>query len=243
MQQMDTEMSQEENSKLQVHHVNQRRFVIPDIHGCSKTFRRLVTEVLRLESGDELYLLGDMIDRGPDSKGVLDFILEMRAHGLNVRGVKGNHEEMCLRSGESMAFMELWLANGGLATLSSFGAESAAEIPRQYRDLLSSLPNYIQLDAFIIVHAALNFAGSDPFADTGAMLWQRDCSVDPVRIGGRRLVSGHTPVTREQLAASLTTDRVLLDNGCVFSNRPGMGSLTALELNSMSVWYQDNIDS
>jgi serine/threonine protein phosphatase 1 len=220
-----------------------RRFVIPDIHGCCRTFRSLVSEVIRLERADELYLLGDMIDRGPDSKGVLDFILELRDQGFSIKGVKGNHEEMCLRAGEGLEFMELWIVNGGLATLRSFAAENAGEIPRRYRDLLRSLPNYIQLDDFVIVHAALNFDSSDPFADIEAMLWMRECSVDPSRIGGRRLVSGHTPVTREQLTTSLTTDRILLDNGCVFTGRPGLGSLTALELNSMSVWYQDNIDS
>ena len=219
-----------------------RRFVIPDIHGCCRTFRNLVSEVIRLERADELYLLGDMIDRGPDSEGVLDFVLELQDQGFSVKGVKGNHEEMCLRSDENLEFMELWIANGGLATLRSFEVESAGEIPGRYRNLLHSLPNYILLDDFVIVHAALNFDSSDPFADTEAMLWMRECSVDPSRIGGRRLVSGHTPVTREQLTASLASNRILLDNGCVFAGGPGLGSLTALELNSMKVWYQDNID-
>lgn len=220
-----------------------RRFVIPDIHGCCRTFRRLVSELIRLEPGDELYLLGDLIDRGPDSKGVLDFIFELRDQGFSVSAVKGNHEEMCLKAGEGLQFLELWLANGGLATLRSFKAESACEIPPSYRDLLRSLPNYILLDAFVLVHAALNFASSDPFADTEAMLWLRDCSVDPARIGGRRLVSGHTSITRQQLEASLATNRILLDNGCVFTGTPGLGSLAALDLDSMRVCYQDNIDS
>lgn len=219
-----------------------RRFVISDIHGCCRTFRSLVSEVIRIEGGDELYLLGDMIDRGPDSKGVLDFILELRDQGIGINGVKGNHEEMCLRSGESLSMMALWIANGGLATLRSFGVASAGEIPRRYRNLMRTLPDYILLDDFVIVHAALNFDISDPFADRNAMLWMRDCSVVSSRIGGRRLISGHTPVTREQLEASLATDRILLDNGCVFGGRPGLGSLTALELNSMVVWYQENME-
>jgi serine/threonine protein phosphatase 1 len=219
-----------------------RRFVIPDIHGCCRTFRRLVSEVIRLEPTDELYLLGDMIDRGPDSRGVLDFFMELRAQGFSVKGVKGNHEEMCLQADSNLESMALWLVNGGLATLDSFEVESAGDIPGTYRKLLQSLPNYLLLDDFVIVHAGLNFAGNDPFADTEAMLWMRDCSVDPSRIGGRRLVSGHTPVTAEQLTASLATDRILIDNGCVFTGRSGLGRLTALELNSMKVWYQDNID-
>jgi serine/threonine protein phosphatase 1 len=198
--------------------------------------------MLRLERADELYLLGDLIDRGPDSKGVVDFILELRTQGYSVAVVKGNHEDMCLRSGDGLEEMELWLANGGVATLLSFAAESVEDIPPLYRDFLRSLPHYTLLDDFVIVHAALNFDISDPFADTRAMLWMRNCRVDPARIGGRRLVSGHTAVTREQLTASLTTNRILLDNGCVFKGRPGLGSLTALELNSMQVFFQDNVD-
>ena len=131
---------------------------------------------------------------------------------------------------------------GGLATLLSFGVEGPGDIPQRYRLYLRSLPYFIALDDFIIVHAALNFHRDDPFADTEAMLWQRDCTVDPVRIGGRRLVSGHTPVTREQLEASLKGGRIMLDNGCVFPPKAGFGSLTALELNTLQLWYQENID-
>jgi serine/threonine protein phosphatase 1 len=219
-----------------------RRFVIPDIHGCARTFRRLVSEVIGLKGDDRLYLLGDLIDRGPDCKGVLDFIFELRDNGFAVQSVRGNHEEMCLRAGESLEFMELWIINGGLATLRSFDAEEPVDIPRHYRLFLDSLPNYLLLDDFVIVHASLNFDLADPFSDTEAMLWRRECIVDPSRTGNRRLVSGHTPVTREQLEASLTTYRIMLDNGCVFAPRPELWSLTALELNSMKVSYQENID-
>lgn len=219
-----------------------RRFVVPDIHGCARTFRRLVREGIGLTKDDHLYLLGDMIDRGPDSKGVLDFIFELRETGFSVQGVKGNHEEMCLHAGDSFEDMVLWIVNGGQATLDSFDAEGPGDIPRVYRLFLASLPYYIILDDFILVHGSLNFDLADPFADSEAMLWQRECTVDSSRIGGRRLIAGHTPVTREQLEASLKGDRIMLDNGCVFPVKPGIGSLAALELNSMRVWYQENID-
>lgn len=222
--------------------MNPRRFVIGDIHGCARTLRTLVEEGIGLAKSDELYLLGDLIDRGPDSKGVLDFILELRKQGFFVMSVKGNHEEMCLLAGEDLQYLEMWLANGGFASLRSFDAEGPSEIPREYRFFLRSLPHYILLDDYVIVHASLNFDLADPFGDTEAMLWLRECSVDSARIGGRRLVSGHTAITREQLEASLKTDRILLDNGCVFTGRPGMGSLAALELNSLKLTYQNNVD-
>jgi serine/threonine protein phosphatase 1 len=222
-----------------------RIFVIGDVHGCARTLRYLVTQVIRLAPGDSLYLLGDLIDRGPDSKGVLDFIFQLAATGFNVTPVRGNHEEMCLRAPYNQSGMDMWTANGGLATLESFQADGPGDIPHNYLHFLQSLPYYVLLDDFVIVHAGLNFeltAPFDPFDDTGAMLWTRSDVVDRQRIGGRRLVCGHTMVTRQRLEASLLSDKIMLDNGCVTARWPDMGYLAALELNSMQLSWQKNID-
>ena len=219
-----------------------RRFVIPDIHGCAVTFRRLVQDTIRLTTDDELFLLGDLIDRGPDSKGVLDFIFELRTAGFSVMAVRGNHEDMYLRAGDDRQAMDLWVANGGYATLASFRADGPGDIPHNYQFYLRSLPYYLLLDGFVIVHAGLNFDTADPFDDTTAMLWTRSAVVDLSRTGNRRLVCGHTPVSRAQLEASLTSSKIMLDNGCVFGDRSDMGSLAALELNSLTVSYLNNLD-
>ncbi|OGU17767.1 MAG: serine/threonine protein phosphatase [Geobacteraceae bacterium GWC2_53_11] len=219
-----------------------RTFVIGDIHGCADTLRRLVEEKLQPSPADRIYLLGDLIDRGPDSKGVLDFIFELRKRGLTVESIRGNHEEMFLHAGDDPANFGLWALNGGLATLASFRAESPRDILPRYRTFLEFLPLYILLDEFVLVHAGLNFDLPDPFHDTEAMLWTRSPFVDPLRIGGRRLVCGHTTITREQLEASLVSDKITLDNGCVFPERPGFGNLAALELASMTLFLQPNLD-
>jgi serine/threonine protein phosphatase 1 len=219
-----------------------RSFVIGDIHGCAATLRRLVDVRLRPLPTDRIYLMGDLIDRGPDSKGVLDFIFELRDRGLSVSSVRGNHEEMCLLAGDDHYYMGVWAANGGLATMESFQADGPDDISHRYREFLASLPYYILLDAFVIVHAGLNFDPPSPFDDTSAMLWTRSPVVYQLRIGGRRLICGHTPVSRKQLEASLDKNKIMIDNGCVYVGRPGMGSLAALELGSMKVHYQENID-
>ena len=222
-----------------------RIFAIGDIHGCARTLRHLVTQVICLAPGDSLYLLGDLIDRGPDSKGVLDFIFQLAAAGFNVTSVRGNHEEMCLRAPYNQSAMDMWTANGGLATLESFKADGPGDIPNHYLHHLHTLPYYVLLDDFVIVHAGLNFeltAPFDPFDDTGAMLWTRSDVVDRQRIGGRRLVCGHTMVSRQRLEASLFSDKIMLDNGCVTARWPDMGYLAALELNSMQLPFQKNID-
>ncbi len=219
-----------------------RTFIIGDVHGCAATLRRLVEVALRPEPTDRICLLGDLIDRGPDSKGVLDFIFELRERGLRVDSIRGNHEEMYLQAGNDSHSQGLWYANGGLETLASFQADGPDDIPRRYRDLLDSFPLYILLDDFIIVHAGLNFDTPDPFGDTGAMLWTRSTYVDRERIGGRRLICGHTLVSQSRLEASLGSSKIMLDNGCFFNDRDGMGNLAALELESMTLYVQPNME-
>jgi calcineurin-like phosphoesterase family protein len=219
-----------------------RRFVIPDVHGCVVTLKRLVTDLLGLTRSDRLYLLGDLIDRGPDSRGVLDFLLDLRRHGYTVAAVRGNHEEMLLNSCHDRSSFRLWLLNGGHATLDSFGVEDACEIPLRYRQFLADLPDYLLLDEYVLVHACLDCRSDEPFADRETMLWGRSCSVDLAKTGGRRLVTGHTSLRRAEVEASLKTSRITLDNGCVYRGAPGLGSLAALELNTGTLCFQPNCE-
>jgi serine/threonine protein phosphatase 1 len=219
-----------------------RRFVIPDIHGCERTFSHLLKDVIRLQKTDTLYLLGDTIDRGPRSKGVIDTILNLQAEGYEVHPLRGNHEDMFLKSCRDRSYFHLWMLNGGHTTLASFGVEDGCEIPLPYRSFIESWPYFIELADFILVHAGLNFRIDNPLTDTEAMLWSRDLIIDKRLLGGRKLIGGHTPFNREEIRHSLTRDRILLDNGCVYSGEAGMGSLTALELNAMTLYFQENID-
>ena len=220
----------------------ERTFVIGDIHGCAATLRRLVEDTLRPLPSDRIYLLGDLIDRGPNSKGVLDFIFELRESGLFIESIRGNHEEMFLQTCDDSSYLESWSVNGGRATMASFQADGPGDISRRYRDFLRSFPLYILLEEFVIVHAGLNFDVPHPLSDSEAMLWTRSHFVDRQRIGGRRLICGHTPVALARLEASLSSDKILLDNGCVFIDRPGMGNLAALELENMTLFLQPNMD-
>ena len=219
-----------------------RRFAIPDVHGCAATLRRLVEKVIHLTRDDELYLLGDLIDRGPDPRGVLDYLLALGEGGYRVASVRGNHEQMLLDACRDRDSFRLWLLNGGHATLESFGVEDACEIPLSYRKFLTGLPYYLLLDDFVLVHGCLDCRLDDPFSDLEAILWSRDCPVDPAKLGGRRVVCGHTPQSRELIRGSLTNDRIMLDNGCVFRGYPGLGSLTALELNTLTLLFEENCD-
>ena len=218
-----------------------RRFVIPDIHGCSLTFNSLIHQVLQVRKTDRVYLLGDMIDRGPRSKEVLDLIMELRARGFSICCLRGNHEQMLLDAPRSADNLRTWILNGGYATLDSFGVSKVADIPRRYVEFVHNLPFYIELEDCILVHAGLNFEEGEPFSDTHAMLWKRTISVTRRQTSSRRLICGHTPHGRNEVRASLTTDIITLDNGCVY-REPGLGALAALELNSLELVFQQNLD-
>jgi len=219
-----------------------RHFVISDIHGCALTFSRLLDRVIRLQRSDTLFLLGDTIDRGPRSKEVLDKVRELQLSGYDIRSVRGNHEEMLINSCRDRSYFRIWMINGGHETLRSFGVEDACEIPPAYRRLMESFPFFMEYGDFIMVHASLNFRMQDPFEDREAMLWSRSREAINSLIGGKRLIGGHTPLDMDEIRRSLTTDKIMLDNGCVYIGEPGLGSLLALELETMTLYSQKNID-
>ncbi len=219
-----------------------RRFVIPDIHGCARTFRRLLQEVIVVRRTDTVYLLGDTIDRGPASKEVIDAITSLKAQGYGIHPLRGNHEEMFLKACRDRNHFYMWMQYGGRETLNSFAVEDPCEVPLSYRQFLGSFPYFIELEEFILVHGGLNFKIPDPLLDWDAMLWSRDNEVVKELIGGRRVICGHTPVKQDEIRLSLATDHIWLDNGCVYKGEAGLGALAALELNSMSLLFQENID-
>ena len=195
-----------------------------------------------MQRSDTVFLLGDTIDRGPRSREVLDTILEFRSKGYDIRSIRGNHEEMLLNSCRDRGCFRIWMMNGGHETLRSFGVEDACEIPPMYLMLMESFPFYLEYGDYIIVHANLNFRMPDPFEDREAMLWSRSREVASRLIGGKRLIGGHTPVDMEEIRRSLSTDKIMLDNGCVYAGEPGLGNLLALELETMTLYSQKNID-
>lgn len=229
-----------------------RRFVIGDIHGCIRTFQYLVKEVLHLGPADTLFLLGDTIDRGPGSKAVIDYIMELSVSST-VRPVMGNHEFMMLRSLEDEDFFRMWILNGCAQTLISFGVDpsrvhnrdSVFQIPPAYFDFFRGWPLYEETDDFFFVHAGLDAFSKDPLSDVQTLLWTRNEDAPRDILKGRKLIHGHTPV-----ALSLIHDRfrdpgakvLNLDGGCVYNKYPDLGILVALDLDQMKLHSVRNRD-
>ncbi len=91
----------------------ERIFAIGDIHGCRKTFEKLLKDKIQLTKEDEIYCIGDYIDRGDDSKGVIDLIINLRTDGYKIKILRGNHEQMMLEAATDKKALSLWLDNGG----------------------------------------------------------------------------------------------------------------------------------
>lgn len=233
-------------------------WVIPDIHGCSKTLKSLIHEQIRPTRNDGLFFLGDYIDRGPDPRGVIDYILELRDDEYNVKCLKGNHEDFLLRLYDNDVrprrwydlfqknrLKKEWFRYGGRETLKSFSARDVHHIPEKYIQWIRQLPFYLEMDAHILVHAGFNFDLPDPFSDTHAMLWAKDFKVIPEKIGFKRVVHGHVPVSLDFIdlvAKSDNFDFIDLDNGVYMPGKEGFGNLVAMELHSHELVIQPNLD-
>ena len=235
-----------------------KSWVIPDIHGCKKTLQALIENQIKPDKFDVLYFLGDFIDRGPDSKGVLDYIMNLEAQEFQVHYLKGNHEDYCIQAWEqdqnSKFFLgirqkkkiqKIWETHGGKETLASFGVKYASEIPEKYIDWMRKGRYYIELENYILVHAGMNFNIDDPLTDTFAMLWTREFRVQPQKIRNKKVIHGHVPVDLEfmhHVMQSKSYHFVDLDNGVYMENRAGYGNLVAYELHAQEQLIQTNID-
>ena len=214
--------------------------------------------MIKLKKEDTLFILGDIIDRGPDSKGVIDYIMQLEADGYKVTTLRGNHEDYLLKvieSEKNQGFWprlggqgktrKEWFRFGGDTTLKSFGVARISNIEDKYVDWLKALPYFAKYGRFLIVHAGFNFKKDDIFEDENAMLWIRDYEIVPEKLGGRTIIHGHVPVDLEFIYSCLdstTFHFIALDNGVYMYDRPGYGNLMALELNTLAVRIQPNLD-
>ncbi len=210
------------------------RYTISDIHGCPKTFRLALSEI-NLQPTDELFLLGDYIDRGPDSLGVLEMIWDLEDSGQNLVCLRGNHEEMVLD-----------YANGKRGR---YSWAPPPAIKQQTIDWFAALPHYHETPGYILVHAGLNFRSKDPLQEKHAMLWERywydDMIFNPDFLGDRIIIHGHTPADMLQIKAGIRhmsrNKYACIDSGCS-QVKEGMGYLTVLNLDTQEGAFVRCID-
>ncbi|MBI1192196.1 MAG: serine/threonine protein phosphatase [Bacteroidetes bacterium] len=232
------------------------RYAIGDVHGCLQTLEALL-EQLGVGQGDTLIFLGDYIDRGPDSKGVIDLLMRLPQQGIACICLKGNHEALMIDACRKprLDTLNRWVRNGGLQTLQSFGLDPSrlTEVPEHYLAWMEQLPVIYHSENYVCVHAGLDLTAEDPLApDESAMLWIRnwlDEAAMERRFPGLRVLHGHTPQQRWVLERSWENKRPALDldTGCVYADRDdAMGWLSAYDLDGdqlMFARYQEKTHS
>ena len=191
-------------------------YAIGDIHGALHKLRALLARCEAHAGGRarRYVFLGDYVDRGPDSAGVLRLLREMQANGPDVVALLGNHEDVMLAAVDGTIDPEGWLSQGGAATLHSYGVADLAALPRGDLDWLRTLPLVKDDGRRFFVHA-----GVDPRRPLDAqraddLLWIRAPFLDDPRDYGRLIVHGHTPV--DSGTPDWRGNRLNLDTGAVF---------------------------
>jgi serine/threonine protein phosphatase 1 len=202
-------------------------YSIGDIHGCLDKLTELVRRC-NDDAADQpmrFVFLGDYVDRGPDTRGVISFLLGLQqSHPDRDIFLKGNHEDLLVAAADSEFFEERWLENGGIETLQSYGLKRAAEIPEDHVNWLRRLPLSFDDGLRFFVHAGVHPDRPLDRQDDDDLLWIRKPFLTSEKDYGRLIVHGHTPTGG---GPDVRTNRLNLDTGAVFG-----GPLTAAVFDS-----------
>jgi len=201
--------------------------VIGDIHGCHTSLTALLDKVI--DKADTLIFVGDYVDRGPDSKQVLETLIRLRGMHPHVIFLKGNHELMLhnyLTGAGSSMFLEI----GGQETIDSYGIDPEAAgsmlkmLPSPHVSFLENLSLFYEDRYGIYVHAGLQPGKHLSTQTADWCLWVRDRFLRSFYNFGKPVIFGHT-IFREPL---IEANKIGIDTGAVYG-----GKLTALLLPDM----------
>ncbi|MBP1848254.1 serine/threonine protein phosphatase 1 [Rhizobium petrolearium] len=186
-------------------------FAIGDIHGCLRELVDMLGHVEEQEASGHVVFVGDYIDRGPDSRGVLDLVMAgPRKDGWRWTTLKGNHEDMMVRAcrygGRQKA---IWVENGGHQTLASFGGT----VPDDVIKWCAALPAIHVDDHRIFVHAGVDETMPLDRQREHDLLWKRFPEDYTADFWGRHVCHGHTPFSGNPRTVG---NRTNIDSGCVF---------------------------
>jgi serine/threonine protein phosphatase 1 len=197
-----------------------RTLAIGDIHGCDVAFETLLKE-LAPTADDTVVILGDVVDRGPGTREVIERLLALR-DACRFVFIRGNHEEMMLSARQKGEWTEGWLRYGGTATLFSYGG-LAEGIPESHLDLLRSAIDYFETSSELFVHANLQIDVALDKQEPIYLRWMHLEGSEPPHPSGKRVICGHT---------SQKTGEPLVRPGwvCIDTYAHGSGWLTGLDV-------------
>ena len=236
-------------------------YVIGDVHGCYKT---LITLIDKLPLDEQIIFTGDLIDRGPSSKEVVQWVID---HSDKCRSVVGNHEKMLLAVQKKANILDvlIWERNGGKNTLDSYFPETALEtvfdeteedrkkrlemfklrgkiaIPQEHLNFFNQMPLYIEEGNLFVSHSGWNpqIPWDELLKDLyllKGLAWFRGT---PKKLPDNKFhIFGHTPVSNPEI----TDYYANIDTGAVFRDKEYGGKLTAIHYPSLLIYQQSNLD-
>ncbi len=206
-----------------------RTIAIGDIHGCLDHLDALLLAI-EPTPDDHLVFLGDYVDRGPDSAGVMNRLITL-SKNLKITTIMGNHEQMMLESRNDIDRLTEWLLNGGDATLFSYGGKRGnfSHVPAEHWHFLErNLVPYLETKTHIFVHANAH-PDLHMREQTDYMLrWER-CDQSSRHMSRKIIVCGHTP---QRSKRPLVRDHLICIDTIAFHG----GFLTALDVTTGTVW-------
>ena len=225
----------------------QRVYAIGDIHGRLDLFEQLIIAIdaddaARAKAETTVVLLGDLVDRGPDSAGVIDAAMAWGTR-RRVRLLAGNHEEMFLDSLDRTEVLRHFLRYGGKETVLSYPvdrtdyrelsldelqARMRDAVPQAHIDYLRAAEDAVAIGDYLFVHAGIRPGVALEDQNPADMRWIRESFISDTRDHGCIVVHGHTITA----AVEEMPNRIGIDTGAFQSGR-----LTALGLEGSQRWY------
>lgn len=211
-----------------------RLYAIGDVHGCLDALKRVHDEIAsdlakRPAQDWRVIHVGDYIDRGPENRAVIDYLIGKSAEDPHMIFLMGNHDEMFLASIEGNASLaRVWISNGGDETLAEYGVgidifadrfrddlPILPEVPPSHVDFLRSLELMVRYGDYAFVHAGVEFGVPLSGQTRQALLWMREPFLDRDDELEAVIVHGHTP----RRNVEVRRNRIGIDTGAVFGNR------------------------
>lgn len=199
-----------------------------DIHG-HLGYLNMILDSIIPQKNDTFVFLGDYVDRGPDSKGVIDKIIEL-SQEFNVVTIAGNHEEMMLGAYHgSKSDINFWCKFGGKEALQSYKIDNPRNLPSEHISFIEECVTYAESEDYIFVHARCDPSIALEKNNAHTLRWDNLKLTDPPHISGKKIVCGHscqkTVLNFEHL--------ICIDTGAGVLKT---GRLTALDVKSGTVW-------
>jgi serine/threonine protein phosphatase 1 len=210
-----------------------RTIAIGDIHGCATALAKLI-EAVAPQPDDTIITLGDYVDRGPQSRHVIDQLIALKQR-CRLVPLLGNHDEAMLAVLSGDQTVQAWIGIGGQPTLDSYGYIGSLEVfPKEHVDFLESCLEYFETDSHFFVHANYDPRLALERQDRGMMRWVSLWEHNPgPHVSHKVAVLGHTAQPKGQYL--YLGYLICIDTGCCYGDW-----LTALDVENGQLWQTND---